>query len=279
MRLTLLPLGALLVVLAAPAPAADALGSAIDTQVTTQKEAADSQERIDAVAAETHTMLLEFQHATAQTDALKAFDDPLERQIQTQRTKLADFERQLATVRETQREIMPFLSRMFAALEAFVTRDAPFLVEERRTRLAKLEAMMDDPAVGLPERFRRIMEAYQIETEYGRTIEAYSGKLEQDGKHRTVDFLRAGRVALVYATLDGSVTGYWDRASRGWKELPREYGEPVRHALRVARKQSPPDLLRLPIAAAVEAPPRGSAPVISIGPTGSGGIGTADPAR
>ena len=105
---------------------------AIDTGVATQKEAADSQKRIDAVAEETDAMLLDFQHVSTQTDELKVCDDQLERQVEAQRKQLADFERQLATVRETQREIVPSLLRMLAALEEFVARDAPFLVEERK---------------------------------------------------------------------------------------------------------------------------------------------------
>ncbi len=268
--LTMLVLGSVLAAFGTPAEAAGALDAAIDTRVTTQKEAADSQERIDAVAEETHAMLLDFQHVSTQADELKVFDDQLERQVQTQRKQLTDFERQLATVRETQREIVPSLLRMLAALEEFVARDAPFLVEERKARLANLKAMMDNPEVGLPERFRRIMEAYQVETDYGRTLEAYSGKLERDGKPRTVDFLRAGRVALVYATLDGVETGYWDRGTREWKTLPRAYGEPVKQALRVARKQSPPDLIRLPIAVAVAPDPADAKPALPAGP-GSGG--------
>jgi hypothetical protein len=264
--LTMLVLGSVLAAFAAPADAAGPLDAAIDTRVTTQKEAAGSQKRIDAVAEETQAMLLDFQHVTAQTDELKVFDDQLERQVQTQRKQLADFERQLATVRETQREIVPSLLRMLAVLDEFVARDAPFLVEERKARLASLKAMMDNPEVGLPERFRRIMEAYQVETDYGRTIEAYSGKLERDGKRRTVDFLRAGRVALVYATLDGGETGYWDRGTRVWKTLPREYGEPVKQALRVARKQSPPDLIRLPIAIAVAPDPADAKPALPAAP-------------
>jgi hypothetical protein len=264
--LTMLVVGSALAAFGAASDAAGALDAAIDTRVTTQKEAAGSQKRIDAVAEETQAMLLDFQHVTAQTDELKVVDDQLERQVQTQRKQLADFERQLATVRETQREIVPSLLRMLAVLDEFVARDAPFLVEERKARLASLRAMMDNPEVGLPERFRRIMEAYQVETDYGRTIEAYSGKLARDGPPRTVDFLRAGRVALVYATLDGGETGYWDRGTREWTTLPREYGEPVKQALRVARKQSPPDLIRLPISVAVAPDPADAKPALPAAP-------------
>ncbi|MCA1853410.1 MAG: DUF3450 domain-containing protein [Beggiatoa sp.] len=272
--LTMFVLGSVLAAFGTASDAAGPLDAAIDTRVTTQKEAADSQERIDAVAEVTQAMLLDFQHVTAQTDELKIFDDQLERQVETQRKRLADFEQQLATVRETQREIVPSLLRMLETLHEFVARDAPFLVEERKARLASLKAMVDNPEVGLPERYRRIMEAYQVETEYGRTIEAYSGKLAQGGKPRTVDFLRAGRVALVYATLDGAETGYWDRGTREWKTLPREYGEPVKQALRVARKQSPPDLIRLPIAVAVAPDPADLKPAF---PTAPGPASAAPP--
>lgn len=238
------------VVLSHPVLMAGPLESAIDARVTTQKEAAQSQERIDTLADQTRAMLQDYQHVTAQAEELRVFDDQLARQVQNQKTKLADFERQLETVRETQREIVPFMLRMLEVLEQVVALDAPFLLEERKARLAGLKTMMDDPEVELPEKYRRLMEAYQVETEYGRTLEAYSGALELNGKRRSVDFLRAGRVALVYATLDGGETGYWDQAGRRWQILPGEYGEPVIQALRVARKQAPPDLIRLPVAAA-----------------------------
>ena len=67
------------------------------------------------------------------------------------------------------------------------------------------------------------MEAYQVETDYGRTIEAYRGPLTLEGTTRTVDFLRVGRVALFYRALDGSLVGHWDREQRAWKQLGRDY--------------------------------------------------------
>ncbi len=54
------------------------------------------------------------------------------------------------------------------------------------------------------ERYRRLLEAYQIELDYGRTMISYKGKLE-DG--READFVRVGRVSLLYRTADGEEVG------------------------------------------------------------------------
>jgi hypothetical protein len=97
------------------------------------------------------------------------------------------------------------------------------------------------------------MEAYQIENAYGRSIEAYTGDLELDGTKRTVDFLQVGRVALLYQTSDRSETGFWDRDANTWQQLDDSYRTPVANAIKVARKQTAPDLLQIPVPAAVEA--------------------------
>ncbi len=94
----------------------------------------------------------------------------------------------------------------------------------------------------MSEKYRRIVEAYQIEIEYGRTIEAYQGKVDD----KTVDFLRAGRVALLYQTLDGKQTGYWDADAKKWAQ-DDGYEDAIKAGLKVAKKQAAPDFIVVPV--------------------------------
>jgi hypothetical protein len=136
---------------------------------------------------------------------------------------------------------------MLDSLEAFVELDLPFLPEERSRRVEGLGEMMARSDVTVAEKYRRILEAYQVENEYGRTIEAYQGSVEIDGESRTVDFLRIGRLVLLYQTLDGEDTGMWDATAENWVELGGRYRQPVRQGLRMARKQAAPDLIAVPV--------------------------------
>ena len=137
----------------------------------------------------------------------------------------------------------------------------PFLLEERRARVAFLRELMDRADVTVAEKYRRLLEAYQIENDYGRAVDAYRGPLELDGQVLTVDFLKVGRVAFGYLTLDSARAGIWDREAGAWVEVDGEYRRSIRAGLAMANKQASFDLLTLPVAAPVEAPgPNGAAP-------------------
>ena len=75
------------------------------------------------------------------------------------------------------------------------------------------------------------------------------GSLELDGASREVDFLRVGRVALLYQTVDAEIYGRWDQASRSWIPLSAEYRNQIRNGIKIARKQVAPNLLLLPVSA------------------------------
>ena len=149
----------------------------------------------------------------------------------------------------TQRDFVPFMLRMVDALEKFVALDIPFLLNERNSRINLIKEMMDRPDMSLPDKYRRIMEAYQIEMEYGRTIEAYNDTVSIHDQTQTVDILRVGRLVLVYLTLDGNTSGIWDKGKKTWEPLADEYNRSIAQGLKIARRQSPPELFKLPVPA------------------------------
>ena len=112
-----------------------------------------------------------------------------------------------------------------------------------------MRGILDRSDVSVAEKFRQVLEAYKIENEFGRKIEAYKGSVPIDGVERDVNFFRVGRVALLYQTTDSEVSGAWDNNKREWVELSSgAYRSAIQKGLRIARKEASIDLLTLPIA-------------------------------
>jgi hypothetical protein len=198
-------------------------------------------------------MLEQYRSVTRQTRTLLTYNEHLHALLASQEIEKASFEEQLEQIETTQREIVPLILNMQESLEQFIQLDMPFLPEERQQRVSSLRDMMTRADVTNAEKFRRIMEAYQIENDYGNTIEAYRANIELEDEISSVDFLRLGRVALYYQRLDGSETGYWNNTDKRWEELSSEYRNSIRQGLRIARKEAAPDLLTLPVPTAKEA--------------------------
>lgn len=197
----------------------------------------------------------EYEALLKETDGLRVYSALLERQIEAQQQQIADLQASVARVPELERQIPPLLIRMIEGLEEFVRLDVPFLTEERTARVAELQLLMESSGVTDAEKFRRILEAWQIETEYGGGFATYVGQLDIDGTAREVDFLQIGRVALLYQTTDEeALTGAWDVDNRGWVSLANEHRNSVGRALRMARNQIAPELVLLPIRPAEMSP-------------------------
>ncbi len=245
--LLLLALG--VYVAAGPSAAQQSVEDAIAVQSTSIEASADVQRRIDGLDDATRQMLEEYRAAMSQISDLNAYNDQLERLVGTQRVELADYERQFNDIEITKRRILPLIVRQIDVLDEFVALDMPFLETERAMRIAELKKLMERPEVPTSEKYRRVSEAYQIELEYGHTIEAYEGELMQGNESRTVNFLRFGRLGLYYMTLDGLEIGYFNNVTDQWEQLPNEYLQSLDRAIRIARKQLPPDLVRLPVPA------------------------------
>jgi hypothetical protein len=183
-------------------------------------------------------------------DGLNVYNDLLGRQVDNQASEITALTESMDKVSLIERQIVPLMVEMLDSLEEIIRIDVPFLHQERSERLRRLREMMERSDVTAAEKFRQVLEAYEVENDYGRTIEAYKGSLEVAGKNREVDFLRIGRIALLYQTIGGEQTGAWNQAVRSWESQPAEqYKQSVAKGLRVALKQVAPDLLVLPIAA------------------------------
>lgn len=230
----------------ATAPA-QTLAQAVDVRKGGNEEGIASQQRIDALSDETDKLLTEYRTTLKQIDALRVYNRQMEGLIASQEMEMAMFREDIDEVEVVGRGVTPLMLKMIDALEAFVTLDVPFLKDERAKRIASLRTLMNRADVTNAEKYRRIMESYQIENDYGRTIEAYRGTLE-DGT--TVNFLRVGRIALVYQSLDASESAVWDQQAGSWTPLDGSYRNAIKQGLKIARKQSAPDLIRLPLPAA-----------------------------
>jgi hypothetical protein len=235
--------------LAGNALAADPLKTSIEVQSASDLATARSQQRIDRISDKTRVLLQEYRQTSRELDSLRTYDDHLERMVQIQEQTLATLDAELEEVQVTHRGIMPLMARMVETLEQFVELDMPFLLDERRARAGQLQDLLDRPDATVAEKYRRVMEAYQVETDYGRSVEAYRGTLQDHGIERSVDFLRVGRVALLYRSLDGSQAGAWNPQAHTWETLSPDYLLTLKQAFRVAKKQAAPELLMIPVQA------------------------------
>ncbi|MCU4674313.1 DUF3450 domain-containing protein [Catenovulum sp. 2E275] len=229
---------------------AESLEPAIKAGKEINQSAEKSQKKIDKISDDIQTRLQQFKAINKEIDGLLVYNKQLDKQIANQEAEMADINDSIDKVSVVERQVTPLMIRMIDGLEQFVNLDVPFLAEERAKRIAGLKTMMDRADIAPSEKFRRVLEAYQVEVDYGKTIEAYTGTLTLDGEERDVDFLRVGRVALIYQTRDGKLSGAWDTNQNQFVELSPEYRTQITKGLRIARKQLAPDLLTLPISAA-----------------------------
>lgn len=221
----------------------DKINQAIDATVQSNRAAVASQNRINGVDDSTRSMLERYRAATWQAQQLTVYAKQLEQLLGAQETEKTSLAQQLVEIDRTERELTPLMLRMLDSLDKFVTLDLPFLKQERRERVDNLKRLMADPEAPVAERYRRLLEAYQIEIDYGRSLGVERALVED----REVDVLRVGRIGLFFLSLDGESAGRWDAAGKKWEELDDDYRASLKKGLRIAREISAPDTLVLPM--------------------------------
>lgn len=234
-------------ILAFSTAGAQQLDAPIEKRVEANQTGADSQKRVEAIATATDELVGQYRLTNKKIESLNIFNRQLSAVIESQNEELDSLQRQIDGVEEVGRAVTPLMLKMIDSLDRFVELDIPFLAEQRKARVDSLRVLMRRSDVADAERYRRILEAYQVENDYGRTIESYPGTVNMDGADVPVDFLRIGRIGLLYQTRDGSEVGAWNHKEGVFEPLDSGYSNWVSEGLRVAKKQSAPQLIRIPL--------------------------------
>ena len=228
------------------------LNQVMEEQMDNHKAGAKSQKKVSALSEQTIDLVSEYEGVLHQIESLRSYNKQTRKLIKSQTQEMESIRTQIGEVKQTSKEIMPLMLQMSKNLERFIALDIPFLMKERTNRLQEIKKIMDRADVSVSEKYRRLMEAYQIESEYGRTLEHYEGVQNVNGKTLSVNYLRVGRIALIYQSLDGKKQAYWDKNKKAWAPLASRYKRAVERGLKVAKKELPGELLIVPVPAPVK---------------------------
>ena len=198
---------------------------------STNAKLKQSQTKIDGLYEETMSLLDQYKTTIQEGDSYETYNGQLSQVVKSQLEELASLDKQIEEIEVTSRSIMPLMGEMIETLENFIAQDLPFLPEERAHRLTNLKDLMIRADISVAQKFRKILEAYQIEIEYGKTLEAYEGMIGE----KRVNFLKLGRVAFFYQSLDKSNAGVWNKHQGAWQAVE----DWERYATRAQSRKSP----------------------------------------
>ncbi|MCF6319300.1 MAG: DUF3450 domain-containing protein, partial [Proteobacteria bacterium] len=197
------------------------LDNVVKTGEAKVKDALQSQAKVDKIVGSSQARLVQYRSLLKQVDGLKVYNNQLSTQISSQLALIDKFENSTAQVALIERQMLPLIIKMVERLGQFVDLDLPFHEQERAERILFLEENIEKSEVDISEKFRQVLEVYQIENEYGRKIDAYKGSINIDGGDREVSFFRVGRVALLYQTTDTEISGMWDKKEGQFVQLDK----------------------------------------------------------
>jgi hypothetical protein len=227
------------------------LDEVLQEGISTNVLAQESQERINEIVGDTDKLIDQYKNVLKTVDGLKVYNAQMERSIERQMQAMEELTENIKNVTDVKRQVEPLLVRMIDGLEQFIRNDLPFQLEERLAGLDRVKDLMTNPDVDSSERFRSVIELYQIENDYGRVFQSYQQTMDVNGQERIVDMLMVGRVALLYQTTDGTVSGAYNKETKQFEVVDEAtYRKSITSAIRVANAQEAADkILILPISA------------------------------
>ena len=219
----------------------------LNSQVDANIPGVVAQKEIDNLDEQAKKLYYEFKDTVSEYEGLRRYDDQLEKIVFSQEEEINSILKQIDSLDNVNKEILPFLKETIDSLRKFVNLDIPFLKESRLARLDNLDSIILKSNVTTAEKFRKVFEAYQVETAFGNTIETYPGFIELEGQTITVDYFRMGRLGWYYRSANGKESGYWNKFEDSWIHTNGKLNDEIKLALDIANRQTPPNFITLPV--------------------------------
>jgi len=225
-------------------PASAQLESALNTAKASTSASAASQQRVERLDDEADTAVREYRAVLQQKDNIALFVAQQDIFLQSQKSEIASLERQLGTVEQIKQGMSPMMLKMAAEIEDAIKADMPFNLAERLARVDRMKDVLANPDVSPAEQYRQVLNAFKIEVSYG--IDSYEG-MHPTKPGNVVNFLRFGRVALLYMTKDESEVGRYNLETRSWDTLTGADAIALRQAVRISKGEAAPDIVYAPV--------------------------------
>ncbi|ENM5853309.1 DUF3450 domain-containing protein [Vibrio mimicus] len=230
-----------------PAHAAS-LNQAQAIQNSTNQASAQSQQKIDRSAEKTLVLRAEIEQLNEEVKNLQIYRNHLQSLVANQEQEMTSLEQQTEEIKRTRQGIVPLMYDMIEGLEEWVAKDKPIRLAARQERIEKLKELMPRADVSDAEKYRRILEAYQIELDYGNKLGTYQAQIALSSAQQVeAEVLYLGRLVLLARSLDGEQFWNWDAKQQSWQALSDANKSDLNAAYQLAQQQIAPTLLNLPV--------------------------------
>ncbi len=218
----------------------DTVKKTVETHQQTQKKQQEwANEQADLSA--------RLRSARAQVDFFDKKKALEEKEVAALDKGVAELERRMVESVRLNDSLLDTLNAVVTRLEGFVEGDLPFLLTERRARIAGVKDALARPDYTGAEKLRRVLEALQVEANYGNVAEVYQEKIVVNDEEVFADMVRIGRVSVYWLTPDGKRVGEYDRGQGKWVELDHKYAHTINETREMALRLRSVEVVSLPL--------------------------------
>jgi hypothetical protein len=165
----------------------DTVAKTVETQQQTQKKQ-------EAWAGEKSDLAARYRAAKAQVDYLEKTKTFEENEVGELDKGIAELSRRMVESAKLKDNLEDSLNVVVNRLDGYIKQDVPFLLDERHARIASVREAIARPEVTAAEKLRRVLEALQVEANYGNTVDVSQERIKVGSDAVSADVIRVGRV-------------------------------------------------------------------------------------